>query len=249
MLRFIRSKASNLFLRYALRNRSLEQEGRNNLTALNHLQPFKPASSYSYVVVDIETTGLNLEKDRAISIGAFRIKNGRIILGDVFNRLIRPEIDIPVESIKIHGIVPDMLQKASTAGEVIKDFLSYIGTDILVAHHAAFDLNFLNRMMRHRYGFPLQNLVLDTLSLCNRTLPSQPYVVQNLTNKLSRRQLLPESGIQSHHSLGNLAALFGIKLWQRHTAVGDAITTAMIFQRILSKMEKAGKKKLFHLVN
>ncbi|MCF8067218.1 MAG: 3'-5' exonuclease [Desulfobacterales bacterium] len=249
MLNFINAKLKNRILRLYLKGRSPDPIVQKNLLALHHLRIFQPALSYSYVVVDLETTGLDIKTDRAISIGAFRIRDGRVRLGDMFNRLINPERNIPPESIRIHGIVPDMIKDASTAAEAIDDFLGYLGEDILIAHHAAFDLHFLNRMMADRHGFNLQNLVIDTLPLCSRILFPQPYAMLSRPAKVNTGHYISPARQQTYLSLDSIAGLFGIKVWRRHTAVGDALATAMIFQRILSKMEKAGKGKLIHLIN
>lgn len=74
-------------------------------------------------------------------------REGRIHLGDFFNQLVIPERSIPPEAITVHGIVPGMVRDAPSGPEAIDIFMEYLGDDILVAHHAAFDLNFLNRLM------------------------------------------------------------------------------------------------------
>ena len=171
-----------------------------------------------------------------VSIGAFRVAEGRIRLGDRFYRLVNPERDIPPSSIKIHGIVPDMVAGVPKAAEVFHNFLVFLGADILVAHHAGFDLHFLNELMRQTYGFSLQNLVLDTVLMCRKiAFPPHPYPYGlNLSD--------------GRHSLGAIAKHFGIEIQHRHTALGDALATAIIFQRILALLEKKGNDRLRTLV-
>ena len=123
----------NRLLRLQLKNRSITAIGRENLRSLEHLSLFQPARSYSYVVVDLETTGLDVKSDRVLNIGAFRIKSGRIHMGDMFNIFVNPERDIPSAAIKVHGIVPDMVKDATTTGEAMDEFLAFLGHDIMVA--------------------------------------------------------------------------------------------------------------------
>lgn len=226
------ARLRNRWLRMRLREKPLDSLAKTNLSALDHLDSDRSASDYPYVVFDLETTGLNLKFDRVVSVGAFRIVEGRIRLSDVYFELINPGRKISHSSIRIHGVVPDMVLSARSASEVFDDFLSYLGTDILVAHHAPFDLHFINKTMVSRYGFPIQNLALDTAVLCRNLLfPTHPYPYGFRVN-------------HSKSSLDSIAKHFDIQIHDRHTSLGDALATAMIFQRILAKIESTGSGKL-----
>jgi DNA polymerase III subunit epsilon len=190
----------------------------------------EPMSCQRFVVVDLETTGLDPKRDRVVSVGAFRIVDGRIRLGDVFSELVNPGRDIPPESIRVHAILPDMIRNARPAWEVFDDFLGFLGRDILVAHHARFDLYFINRVMRERYGFRLQNLVIDTILMCRYAIPDPDFL--GVTREARRC------------SLDALAERFGLSVPERHTALGDALTTALVFQRLLPLLEAAGYRSL-----
>jgi DNA polymerase-3 subunit epsilon len=228
------AKARNRWLRFYLRGRRLDPRARANLAALDGLRLDEPARSHRFVVVDLETTGLDPGKDRVVSVGAFRMVGGRVRLGEVFCELCNPGRDIPVESIKVHAIVPDMIRQARPAWEVFRDFLEFLGTDILVAHYAPFDVYFMNRVMRTSFGFGLQNLMLDTVELCRTTmLKPDPYGVYLDFRKCS---------------LDALAELFELEVPERHTALGDALATALIFQRFLQKLEAQGSGRLRDLV-
>lgn len=226
----------NHWTRIRMKNRPQSKSARKNLLALTHLDFSRPARSYSYVVADLETTGLSLTHDRVVSIGALRLVNGRILLGDIFDELVNPGRDISVQSIKIHGIVPGRVVNARRAGEVFEDFLEYLGTNILVGHHIDFDLHFLNKIMQVKYGFPIQNLVLDTVPLCRAiAFPSNryPHSINWDSNQCDLTSL-------AHH--------FGFEIQERHTALGDAMATAMLFQRILARLEKNGPGLLGDLI-
>ena len=229
----LKAKLRNTLTRARISSGKLAPEALQNLHALDDLKPGVPASAYNYVVLDLETTGLDRKADTLLSVGAVRVVKGRIRLGDIFCEMINPDRSIPADSIKIHGITPDQVNDARSAIEVLQDLLPYVGQDILVAHHAGFDMNFLNRIMEKRFGFPMQNLVLDTASLCKQVvLPSDPY------------------GINRHEgscSLDSLMARFGLEAPERHTAFGDALATALIFQRMLAMLEHSGRNTLGEL--
>jgi len=217
----------NKIMQLRFGGRSLDPLARQNLHALDGLRLEAPARDHSYVVMDLETTGLDPTKDRVVSVGAFRVVGGRVRLGEVFSELCNPGRDIPVESIMVHAIVPDMVRDARNAWEVFEDFLAFVGTDILVAHYAAFDVYILNLAMKARAGFALQNLVLDTVDMCrNMLLRPDPYGVYADFKKCS---------------LDRLAEIYDLEVPERHTALGDALTTALIFQRFLHKMEQDGE--------
>jgi len=230
------ARLRNRWLKARLRGKTLHPSARKNLTALDHLELFHKARSCRYVVVDLETTGLSLTHDRVVSVGAFRIVEGRIRLGEVFSELVNPGRNIPPASIKVHGIVPDMVMDARPAREVLDAFLTFLGADILVAHHASFDLYFINKVMRQAHGFSVQNLVLDTVALCREiAFPPHRYPYGIHLNNMKC-------------SLDAIADHFDIEVYQRHTAVGDALATAMVFQRILAQIEKRRSGLLRDLV-
>lgn len=222
----VKARLRNLAVKARHGRRGLPPAAAANLTALDGLDPAAPAEAQAYVVADLETTGLDPMSDRVVAVGAVRLVEGRVRLGQHFAELVNPGRAIPAAAIKVHGITPDMIAAARPAAEVFKDFLAFLGRDILVAHYAAFDLTFMNRTMQSLYGFPLQNLVLDTVRMCRAlVLPSDPY------------------GIARHRqrcSLEALARRFGLPQQGRHTALGDALLTAMILQRMLGRLAQVG---------
>ncbi|MCB2191599.1 MAG: 3'-5' exonuclease [Deltaproteobacteria bacterium] len=229
------AKLLNRATRLRLAHRRLPQEARDNLMVLEGLNARASALEQRYVVVDLETTGLDHTRDRVVSVGAFRVVNGHIRLGEVFSELANPGRGIPVESIKVHGITPDNIRNARPAWEVFRDFLGYLGRDILVAHFARFDMFFLNRVMRAQYGMRLQNLVMDTVLMCRAALiEPDPYGQKKGAKRCS---------------LDALAGRYGLEVPERHTALGDAMATALILQRLLPDVVQAGWKTLGDLIS
>jgi DNA polymerase-3 subunit epsilon len=128
-----------------------------------------------------------------------------------------------------------MVDDAPAFAEVFEKFLGYLGTDILVGYHVGFDLHFLNSYMQQAHGFPLQNLVLDAQCMCHKVC--FPPHLRSYAGRLKDAQ-----------SLDTIARHFGIEIQERHTALGDALATAMIFQRILLEIEKSGSGQLRNLL-
>lgn len=224
----------NRLVRLRHGRRDLSERARANLFALDSLRPKEPALTHDYVVVDLETTGLDYTKDKVVSVGAFRVSEGKVKLGEVFNELVNPGRDIPEDSILVHAIVPDMCRDARPAWEVFEDFLEFIGDSILVAHHALVDLFFLNWVMKEQHGFRLQNLMVDTVLMCRTVLIEPDFYGQ--------RKGAKRCGLDA------LAERYSIHVPERHTALGDALATALIFQRLMHQLEEAGWKSLADLI-
>lgn len=214
--------------------KDLPDRARASLHTLDNLRPRDPALSHDFVVVDLETTGLDYHKDRVVSVGAFRVSDGRVKLGEVFSELVNPGRDIPEDSILVHAIVPDMCRDARAAWEVFEDFLDFVGSSILVAHHALVDLFFLNWVMQEQYGFRMQNLMVDTVLMCRTALIEPDFYGQRIGAKRC--------------SLDALAERFEIHVPERHTALGDALATALIFQRLMHHLEETGWYSLADLI-
>lgn len=242
------ARLMNRLLRFRLRHHDLPDLAAANLAALAHLDTARAAVGYSYTVVDLETTGLDIQQSSIVSIGAFKVIDGRIHLGRMFNQLVNPGHAMGPESITVHGIVPSMLTTAPPGPEALDRFLAFIGDDILVAHPAWFDLAFLNRLMLARYGFRLQNLAIDNRVLCKRLLlskrlpavPRKPGLLGSGATDPARLPQIPD--------LETIAHQLGIRIYRRHSAAGDALATAMIFQRCLAKLPQSGRGRLGDLI-
>jgi len=176
-----------------------------------------PLRKLNLVVFDTETTGLRPnEGDELLSIGAVRVVNGRILTGETFERLINPGRDIPASTTQIHGITADMVRDKPPAHVVLPQFKSFVGDSVLVAYNAAFDMKFLE-MRAGQAGVTFDNPVLDALLL-------SVYLQQDA----------------SDFSLSAAADRLGVEVIARHTALGDAMTTAAIFVKLLDLLSSRG---------
>lgn len=174
-------------------------------------------SDLTYTVFDTETTGLNPQGgDEIISIGAVRIVNGRILRDERFDQLVNPQRELSWESIKVHRIQPEVLKNQPTIDQVLPGFHRFVGNTVLVAHNAAFDMRML-QMKEASTGIRFINPVLDTLLLSAVVHP-----------------------IHESHNLESAAHRLGIKIVGRHTALGDAQTTAEVFLKQIRLLANKG---------
>lgn len=170
-----------------------------------------------FTVFDTETTGLDPDGgDEIISIGAVRIVNNRIVYHDIFEELIDPKRDIPIESYHIHGISYEMLKGKPDIKEILPLFNIYTYDTVLVGHNIAFDLKMM-KVKEQQTQTRITNPVLDTLLL------------SAVLNPMHR-----------HHDMENIAKRLGVEIIGRHTALGDAIATAEIFLKLIPLLNANG---------
>ncbi len=147
------------------------------------------------IVLDTETTGLEVEKGhRLVEICGIELDR-RLPTGNVFHQLIDPERDIPHEAVMIHGLDAEKLRGQPVFAKIADSLLEFIGDSRLVIHNADFDLKFLNaELARLNYQpFP-QDRALDTLALARRRFPGSPCSL----NELCRRFNFDLSGRSKH---------------------------------------------------
>lgn len=164
-----------------------------------------------YIIVDIETTGLDPLQNEIIEIGALKVENKEI--KDVFNSLIKPSSIISPQIEKLTGINQEMLEDHPKISKIIPKFLSFIQDHPLVAHNADFDIPFL----KHHLNKKIENQLICTLKLSRFLLP-------NLTN----------------HKLHTVAGYFGINALNQHRALGDVETTYNIWIKMMPLLREKG---------
>ncbi len=177
-----------------------------------------PLTDIVFTVLDCETTGLHVAAgDRLISVGAVRVDGGLVRADDTFDELIDPGIRIPASSTEFHGITDDHVAGAPAAPAVLADFAQYAADSVLVGHHLAFDLGFLNGPAVDA-GVTLEDASLDTM-LLSAVLDSDP---------------------DARHGLDAVCARFGVEVLGRHTALGDALATAEVLVRMFPALAQRG---------
>jgi DNA polymerase III epsilon subunit family exonuclease len=173
-----------------------------------------------FVVFDIETTGSKRPPCRVVEIGLCRVRAGRIVAE--LETLVNPCAPIPPFISTLTGITDQMVNSAPPFELVSADVLDFIGSAVLVAHNASFDVSFLNHEIAQLYpGRKLFNPQLCTVSLARRVVP-------DLVN----------------HRLPTVAEHFRVPLLRRHRAPDDARATAEVFIRLLALLDGHGVRDL-----
>jgi len=145
-----------------------------------------------------------------------RTLNGRLLAGEAFDQLVDPRRSIPEAGIPIHGIRPEMVRGQPTIAEVLPAFHAFARDTVLVGHNVAFDLRFF-ALKEDAAGVRFDQPVLDTLLLASLAWPNE-----------------------ETHGLDAIAARLGVTVAGRHSALGDARTTAEVFLKLVPLLRQRG---------
>ena len=180
-------------------------------------------SEATYVVFDVETTGLSAIYNDLIQVAASKMYKGNIIAE--FDEFINPGHPLSAFTTELTGITDDHVKNAKPLVQVLKEFQEFCKDTVLVAHNASFDVGFMNANYE-RHGLPkISQPVIDTLEFA--------------------RNLYPE---YKRHGLGPLTKRFGVALEHHHMANYDAEATGrLLFIFIKEVAEKHGVKDLARL--
>ncbi len=184
------------------------------------VNPENRALSDTFVVFDLETTGLSPVDCRIIEIGAVKVENG--VITDRFGSFVNPGVPIPLRIEMETHISDEMVKDAPPISEVLPRFMEFIGDAALVAHNATFDVSFLRENLKKLGALPSKPFTyLDTLGIA--------------------RSLLPKL---SNYRLDTIAKELNIVLNDHHRAVNDAECTAEIFIAFINRLNRKGWKTL-----
>ena len=178
------------------------------------------------IILDLETTGLDTEQGhRIIEVGAIEIIN-KIKTGKFFHRFINPEREISPGTIKVHGISNDFLKDKPKFGDIVEEFLFFIGhEDKLVIHNAPFDMGFINNELS-MLGLKriAHERAVDTLIIARRKFPGSP---ANL-NALCKRFNI---STQIRQEKGHGALLDSELLYQVYICLTEGIQSELILKK------------------
>jgi DNA polymerase-3 subunit epsilon len=167
-----------------------------------------------WVVLDLETTGLNLNKDQVLSIGAVVIEDGAIDFRQQFERTLQyPQVKLG-PSVLIHGIGPSAIAAGSDPAEALLDLMEYLADSPVLAFHAPFDQHMLGRALKDHLGLKLQHPFLD---------------VADIAPLLCPQAHIREAG------LDDWIDWFKLEIFERHHASADALATAELALILFSR--------------
>ena len=172
--------------------------------------------SASYVVFDLETTGLSTRYDKITEFGGVRFEHGTVV--DTLDILINPEREIPAKIVEKTKITNEMVKNKPTIEQAIDRILDFMKGAILVSHNIAFDYGFINENLKNMGREPLIQPAIDTLSLSH--------------------YLFPEA---NRHTLGALSRNLGIASYneeEAHRADFDARILNEVWLAMLNRLTK-----------
>lgn len=170
----------------------------------------------SYVAFDIETTGLEVETEEIIEIGALKVIDGKVV--DRFMEFVKPKKLISEKITEITGITNEMVAQARPIEEVIKDFVSFCADHVLIGHNIQFDYKFCKRYAS-MHGYAFEKKGIDTLKIARA-------VHKEMESK----------------SLGALCEHYQIINHAAHRAYHDALATAKLYQTLAHYFEEKEPK-------
>jgi DNA polymerase-3 subunit alpha (Gram-positive type) len=168
----------------------------------------------TFIIFDIETTGLSPRNCGITQIGAVKFKGGEII--DRFETFVNPGMPIPENITQLTGITDEMVKDAPSQCDAVKAFLDFAEEHMLVAHNAPFDVGFIRKVATDN-KLKFENPYLDTVSLS-----------RFLNTDISK------------HTLDSLARYFSLGEFDHHRAGDDTEMLAKIFVCMIKKLAADG---------
>jgi DNA polymerase III subunit epsilon len=170
--------------------------------------------SQRWVVVDLETSGLNLNRDQVLSIGAVVIEDGAVDFSQLFERTLQRAETKLSPSVLIHGLGPSAIAAGSDPVDALLDFMDFVGDSPLLAFHAPFDQHMLCRALKDSLGYRLAHPFLDVADIAPLLCPDAH---------------IREAG------LDDWIDHFHLHVGERHHASADALATAELMLILFSR--------------
>jgi DNA polymerase-3 subunit epsilon len=217
------SLISALLSRLQRRQLALDETQRQRLKALPPPPSLDaPLRQQRFVVLDLETTGLNVNRDIVISIGAVTIEDGAIDMAQQFECTLRRQVKVN-DAVLIHGIAPSELVNGQPPAEALLSFMEFAAGSVMLAFHAPFDQRMLARALKKELGYSLKHPFLDVADLAPMLFP----------------EVLTRRG-----GLDHWMNYFGIDIAQRHHASADALATAEIALIMFNRAQRMGIERV-----
>lgn len=195
-----------------------------NWQALPKTDARAPFETSRYIVVDVETSGLDPTRDSLIAIGAVAIVDGQIDMDDAFEVVLQQPAPSTHENILVHGIGGIAQATGNAPAEALLSFLTYAGNAPLVAFHAAFDETAIRLAVKKHLGSAYKPAWLDLALLAPALYP-----------KLAAQ----------HRTLDDWSGQFSIGNFARHRALADAYATAQLMLVLMASSKQIANARSF----
>jgi DNA polymerase-3 subunit epsilon len=184
---------------------------------------YEPAPTDEWVAIDCETTGLNVRRDRIVSIGAVRIVGNRLMTSERLELIVRPDRALGVDSVRVHLLRESDVAQGLEPEQAMRTLLRFIGSRPLVGYYLEFDVAMLNREIWRLLGVRLPQRKIEVSAMFydykNRTLP--PLERGNTPIDLRFATLMRE---------------LDLPLREAHDALNDAVMAGLAFVKLRSLM-------------
>lgn len=210
-----------------------DPEVRSYLTATSRAPRKREALAQTrFVVIDIETTGFDIARDRILSVAVFPIHGDHLPVAQSRSWLIR-QSDAPLTpAVAVHGILPRETAEGTAEASMLRELLPVLSGAVVVGHHVRFDAEMLHAALARHFQAAWRNPLVDTAQLAMGTL--EPFRKSGYAN-------------QRPPSLDEVCAHCGIEALGRHTAAGDAFTTAELFLLLIARLRRMVRRRPLRL--
>ena len=182
------------------------------LLSVPYPEPEAKLDELDFLVFDLETTGMNPEEDRILSIGYLNIHDFCVDIQTANHTYVKSNTEIKPESAVINHIMPKMLMTGLLLDNAMENLFKAMKGKILIAHGTVIEKNFLDHYLNQRFGLePLPLLWLDTLSM-------EKSLIRNKSSNNTRDYRL--AAVRKRHNLPPYLA---------HNALADSIATGELF--------------------
>ncbi|RTE66852.1 3'-5' exonuclease [Amphritea opalescens] len=179
-----------------------------------HAHLFKPYDGDEVVSLDCETTSLNIKEGEILSIGAVKIKGRKVMTSERLDIKLKPPKSLTGDSIKIHKIRAADLIDGVDMDEALEQVLAFVGNRPILGYYVNYDVRMLEKYLRPRYGFGLPGKAIE-LSHVYHDIIKWRYVGGDIDLRFD-----------------TISKQLDIPMLERHTALGDAITVALMYVRL-----------------
>jgi DNA polymerase-3 subunit epsilon len=184
----------------------------------------QPIRTMTFTALGCETTGPDPTRDRIRALGAVRIRDGRIALGERFYHAFGPAQGLSQADVALaRGLDRGGVSHATPLAEAVERLVAFIGGSVVVGHGAELHVQFLNGALAARAAGALEAAALDT---------------RHLYRWARRARSLPET--PGEPSLEDMAAEMRLPRYAAHHAYYDALTTGLAFLKLLAEFERSG---------
>lgn len=179
------------------------------------------------VALDLETTGLDPQKDQILSMGLVELQNGSIHLDSSWHQIVKVSSKVPESTAVIHQITDDQVASGLPLEDLLPELLLRLQGKIMLVHYAFIEREFINAACLKLYGSPFLIQTIDTLPIAQRRMEQRNHTIQ-----------------PGNLRLFNLRQNFNLPMYKAHNAFYDALATAELFLAMAADIAPSGKQQI-----